>query len=172
MKVEILEAVFAALSRRAHERPALLCGDFNTPQCELSSGEIVTWAQRIDPSGRICLKARIRRGPGDRWDAAERNILSGLRQFGFRDVYRSLHGYAINSPSWVLKRKGVSIGRRFDHLFASDHLKVARCAYLDEWRLTGLSDHSALETEVDLLGSDSWQTSTIPSSLASPTDAV
>ena len=50
IKVEMLEAVLAGLSR-ASSRSRLLCGDFNTPQLELPSGEIVTWAQWVRTSG-------------------------------------------------------------------------------------------------------------------------
>ena len=146
VKIEVLEAVFAGLSRPT-DRPRLLCGDFNIPQRELFSGEIVTWAQRIGPSGQISLKTRFRGGSGLRWDTAERNILSGLQQFGMRDVYRGLHGYKIDASSWVLRRKGTSIVRRFDHLFASEQVHVVRCAYLNEWREGGLSDHAGIEAE-------------------------
>jgi len=146
VKIEVLEAVFAGLSRRTL-RPRLLCGDFNTPQQERPSGEIVTWAQQIGASGQLSLRARFRGGPGLRWDTAERNILSGLQQFGMRDVYRDLHGYEVDASSWVLRRKGNSIGRRFDHLFASEQLHVVRCAYLNEWREADLSDHAGLEAE-------------------------
>ena len=146
VKIEVLEAVFVGLSRGA-DRPRLLCGDFNTPQHEFSSGEIVTWAQRIGTSGQVSLRTHFRGGSGLRWDAAERNILSGLQQFGMRDVYRGLHGYEIDASSWVLRRKGTSIGRRFDHIFASKELHAVRCTYLNEWREVGLSDHAGLEAE-------------------------
>lgn len=143
MKVEMLEAVFAGLSG-ASQKPRVLCGDFNTPQLELPSGEIVTWAQRIRKSGEIVVIPFIRSGPGQRWDLAERNILSGL---GMRDVYRCLHGYDIEASSWVLRRKGATFGRRYDHIFATQLLLTIQSTYLNAWREAGLSDHSALEAE-------------------------
>jgi exonuclease III len=92
-KVEVLEAVYAGLSGLNWNRHTLLCGDFNTPQCELHSGQIVTWAQEMDEaSGRVRLERRIAGGSGLRWDTAERNILSGLQVFGLRDAFRNLHG--------------------------------------------------------------------------------
>jgi exonuclease III len=93
-KVEVLEAVYAGLAGLNWNRHTVLCGDFNTPQCELPSGQIVTWAQEIhDASGGVRLVRRIAGGSGLRWDTAERNILSGLQVFGLRDAFRSLHGY-------------------------------------------------------------------------------
>jgi endonuclease/exonuclease/phosphatase family metal-dependent hydrolase len=44
-KIDVLEALFAGLSARNWNQRTVLCGDFNTPQCELPSGQIVTWAQ-------------------------------------------------------------------------------------------------------------------------------
>ena len=146
IKVEMLEAVFAGLSS-ASQRSRILCGDFNTPQLELTSGEIVTWAQRVRTSGQVVLRARLRGGSGPRWDSAERNILSGLQRFGVQDVYRGLHGYDTEAASWVLRRKHTTIGRRFDHVFATHGLLAFRCTYLNAWREAGLSDHAALEAE-------------------------
>lgn len=143
MKVEMLEAVFAGLSE-ASQKPRVLCGDFNTPQLELPSGEIVTWAQRIRKSGEVALIPLIGRGPGQRWDSAERNSLSGL---GMRDVYRCLHGYYTEAASWVLRRKGASFGRRYEHIFATQHLLTIQSNYLNAWREAGLSDYSALQAE-------------------------
>lgn len=50
-KVEVLEAVYAGLSAGSRAWHTVRCGDFNTPQSELRSGEIVTWAQKVDASG-------------------------------------------------------------------------------------------------------------------------
>ncbi len=150
VKVEVLEAVYAGLSEQTRRRHTVLCGDFNTPQCELSSGEIVTWAQEIDSSKRVRLKTRIRGGLGLRWDTAERNVLSGLQPFGFRDVFRSLHGYQVDACSWMLRRKGLVRGRRFDHVFASERVEPVSCIYLDAWREAGLSDHAAIETVFEM----------------------
>ena len=144
-KVEVLEAVYRGLSRCNWDQHTLLCGDFNTPQCELPSGEIITWAQREDAERRYPLTRRKRGRSGLQWDAAERNILSGLQVFGMRDVFRSLHGYQVEACSWVARRKERVRPRRFDHIFASDQLKTMSCEYLTAWRESGLSDHAAIE---------------------------
>jgi exonuclease III len=144
MKVEVLESVYRCLAR-AGTRPRVLCGDFNTPQWELSSGEVVTWAQRLDASGRVRAMRRKRKGSASRWDAAERNILTGLASFGLRDAFRSLHGYTVDTGSWALRRRDRTVTRRFDHLFASTELRVVQCRYIHEWREAGLSDHSPIE---------------------------
>jgi exonuclease III len=149
VKIEVLEGIFRGLKGRS-QRPRIFCGDLNTPQSETASGDVVTWAQRLSASGRVVLRRRIRGGPGVRWDAAERAILTGLGQSGMTDVFRSFHGYGSSPASWVLRRKDKAIGRRFDHIFASSEFQVVRCSYLHEWRELGYSDHSALEAELEL----------------------
>ena len=85
IKVETLEGIYAGLSGRAG-RPRILCGDFNIPQMEFSTGGIVTWAQRIRETGEVALRKRFRNGDGARWDAAERNIITRLAEYGLPDV--------------------------------------------------------------------------------------
>jgi exonuclease III len=148
-KVAVLEAVYAGLSSLNRERHTVLCGDFNTPKSELPSGEIITWAQHVDSSGRVRLQRRKRHQPGLRWDTAERNILLGIQAFGLRDVFRSLHGYEVDACSWVARHKDVLRPRRFDHIFASKGLKTISCEYLTTWRECGLSDHAAIEAVFD-----------------------
>jgi exodeoxyribonuclease III len=92
---------------------------------------------------------RFRGGPAFRWDAAERNVLCGLSPFGMNDVYRTLHGYEAEAVSWVLVRGGQEVGRRFDHVFASEHFRPLGCTYLEDWRRVGLSDHAAIEAELE-----------------------
>jgi exonuclease III len=144
-KVRVLQAVYAGLSTRRWHRHTVLCGDFNTPQCELPSGQIITWAQYENSDGRYRLARQISGRSGLQWDTAERNILSGLEVFGMRDVFRSLHGYQVEACSWVARRKALVRPRRFDHIFASDTLRTIRCEYLTAWREDGLSDHAAIE---------------------------
>jgi hypothetical protein len=105
----------------------------------------MTWAQEIDEQERVVLCERIHGGSGARWDAAERNVLEGLAKFDLADVYRSLHGYAVHDFSWYLKRKGTTVGRRFDHVFAAACLRPVCCEYLHSFREAALSDHSLLE---------------------------
>ena len=66
------------------------------------------------------------------------------------DAYRRLHGYTREDFSWILKKKALRIGRRFDHAFCSSQFKIIRCEYLHELREQNLSDHSALELDFDL----------------------
>jgi exonuclease III len=165
IKVETLEGIFARLA--CHQaRPRILCGDFNTPMLELDDGCIVTWGQRMTPSGeiRITRKWPMSAGGGlgarstsqragrtesqkpvDRWDRAERAILEGLAEFDLIDAYRLLNGNAARDYSWYWRGKGRRVGRRFDHVFASRQLNPVRCLYIHEWRESGLSDHSAIE---------------------------
>lgn len=144
IKIETLEGIYSGLAR-ASSVPRVLCGDFNTPREETPTGEVVTWAQRITRSGAVVTQRRIRGGDAARWDQAERGILLGLADFGLPDVFRTLHGYGRQDFSWCLIRKGRQVGRRFDHVFASQVLRAQRCEYLHEPRENRLSDHSPLE---------------------------
>lgn len=136
-KIENIEALVAGLPLKR----TILCGDFNCPQSELPDGTIVTWAQKIDSDGHVKQKRRLRGGDGQRWDAAERSLFTDLTERGLVDIYRSLHGFG-DAYSWVLKRNGNEVRRRFDHAFSD--LLVSECVYDHAPRLRGLSDHAAL----------------------------
>lgn len=149
-KAETLEGIYEGLSRKTR-RPRILCGDFNTPQEEFPTGEIVTWAQWVRANGEVVMRKRFRNGDGERWDAAERNIMTGLGKHDLPDVYRMLHGWEARGFSWYPIRKKAEVpGRRFDHVFASRLLKAARCRYLGDARLNGLSDHSPIEVDFSI----------------------
>ncbi len=122
LKAETFEAIFARLARRSR-RPRILCGDFNVPLAEQPDGTIV-------PFGR----------PGRHADA-ELAILRDLGRFDLGDVYRALHGYAVQEFSWCGRVRGY----RLDHIFASRSLNAAECRYLHEFRQARLSDHSPIE---------------------------
>ena len=118
----------------------VVCGDFNTPRRELPSGEVISFAR--DRRGRL----RPERGPD--WDAAELGVVPGLRDLGYSDAYRALHGYEHSEPSWTWNRiAGHSGGWRIDHIFSSAELPAIDCHYHHAWRDEGLSDHSALEAD-------------------------
>jgi len=108
-------------------------------------------------SGAAQIRRRIRGGPGERWDAAERSILTGLAPYDLADVFRRLHGYGVAEFSWRLKRLGKFRDSRFDHVFASATLNPVECRYVHAWRESGLSDHSGLEVvfHAPLLGCSS-----------------
>jgi len=132
-KVRTHEAVAAYLATR-DGTPIVLCGDLNTPRRELADGEVVSFA--YDSAGRL------RAERGERWDRAERALVSGLRRdHGWVDAFRSLHGYGERHASWTFPEdRG---GWRLDHVLVHG-LRPVASAYAHDWRRAGLSDHSAL----------------------------
>jgi endonuclease/exonuclease/phosphatase family metal-dependent hydrolase len=139
VKPETLRAVRQGVEA-ATAAARIVCGDLNTPRRELPTGEVVSFAR--DRDGRL----RSDRGPA--WDAAELGVVPGLRDLGYRDVYREQHGYGRADPSWTWKRiAGHQGGWRLDHIFASTQLRTISCFYHHAWRDLGLSDHSAMEAE-------------------------
>jgi exonuclease III len=141
VKVETLQALRRGLGSPA-AAPRVLCGDLNTPRRELPDGRTISFARDS--------RARLRPERGEEWDAAELGVVPGLRDLGFHDAYRTLHGYASPSPSWTWKRiAGHNGGWRLDHVFVSQELAPLACDYHHDWREQGLSDHSALETDLE-----------------------
>jgi exonuclease III len=134
IKPHTLAALRAGLA--ATTGPRVLCGDFNTPRRESPDGSVISFAR--DSRGRL------RPERGEPWDAAELGIVPGLRDLGFADAFRTVHGYAERQPSWVWSHGG---GWRLDHVFASD-LAVEAAVYHHAWRDDGLSDHSPLEADL------------------------
>jgi exodeoxyribonuclease III len=130
-KIRTHEAVAAHLHDR--DGPAVLCGDLNTPRRELPDGDVLTFAH--DSAGRL------RPERGERWDRAERALVHGLRERGWVDAFRELHGYENREASW--RFAGDRGGWRLDHLLATG-LTPTAAAYAHDWRRAGLSDHSAL----------------------------
>ena len=135
-KIRTHEAVAAHLGA-APPAPRILCGDLNTPRRELPGGDVLTFAR--DSAGRL------RPERGERWDAAERALVHDLRERGWVDAYRALHGYGDRSASWTFS--GDKGGWRLDHVLAYG-LEPVACAYAHEWRTSGLSDHSALVADL------------------------
>ncbi len=130
------EALIAATAQ-----PRIACGDLNTPRRELPDGKVMSFAR--DSRGRL------RPDRGVEWDEAELGIVPGLRDLGYIDAFRSLHGYGKREPSWTWRQiAGHGGGWRLDHIFASPELEPVSCAYHHEWRERGLSDHSALEAQL------------------------
>jgi exonuclease III len=141
VKVETLEAVRHGLATPARA-PRVLCGDLNTPRRELPDGQTISFARDT--------RGHLRPERGRRWDAAELSVVPGLRDLGYRDAYRTLHGYQSRSPSWTWKTiAGHNGGWRLDHIFLSAELRPLACHYHHEWRERGLSDHSALEADLE-----------------------
>jgi exonuclease III len=141
VKVETLRALRRGLAPPARA-PRVLCGDLNTPRRELPDGKTISFA--CDSRGRL------RADRGCDWDAAELSVVPGLREVGYRDAYRALHGYQSASASWTWKAiAGHDGGWRLDHTFLSAELLPVCCEYHHDWREQGLSDHSALETDFE-----------------------
>jgi exonuclease III len=139
-KVRTHEAVAAYLAGSA-DGPRILCGDLNTPRRELADGDVLTFAYDS--------RARLRPERGERWDQAERALVHGLRQRGWVDAYRALHGYDDRSASWTFARdRG---GWRLDHILVTG-LRPVAAAYAHDWRRAGLSDHSALIADLEPQG--------------------
>jgi exodeoxyribonuclease III len=134
-KVRTHEAVAAYLVASG-DGETVLCGDLNTPRRELPDGEVLTFAH--DSAGRL------RPERGERWDRAERALVHGLRERGWVDAFRALHGYGEREASWTFKdNRG---GWRLDHVLARG-LRPVSSAYAHDWRRAGLSDHSPLVVE-------------------------
>jgi exonuclease III len=144
VKPHTLQAVRTGLEL-APRRARVVCGDLNTPRRELETGEVVSFAR--DSRGRL----RPERGP--EWDEAELGVVPGLRELGYRDVFRFLHGYGSREPSWTWRRiSGHGGGWRLDHMFSSAELRPEASVYHHGWRDEGLSDHSALEGDISPVG--------------------
>ena len=136
-KVRTHEAVAAYLAQRP-AGPRILCGDLNTPRRELPDGDVLTFAH--DSAGRL------RPARGERWDRAERALVHDLRERGWVDAFRALHGYEGRHASWTFAQdRG---GWRLDHVLAHGFRPLA-CEYAHEWRRSGLSDHSALVVDLE-----------------------
>jgi exonuclease III len=130
-KVRTHEALFAYLADDGG--PRIVCGDLNTPRRELAEGEVLTFAH--DSAGRL------RPERGARWHAAESALVRTLRDHGWVDAFRSLHGYGERHASWTFARNRG--GWRLDHVLVHG-LRPVASAYAHDWRKLGLSDHSAL----------------------------
>jgi endonuclease/exonuclease/phosphatase family metal-dependent hydrolase len=132
IKVETFEAISYMLARPS-SRHRILCGDLNSPMYESPEGDVVTAAGRHPHLL-------------ERWDTAERSVLTGLAAYDLPDVFRRLHGYDRQDASWVFHtRARRKRAHRLDHVFASAALNATYCDYHHEWRESGLSDHSSIE---------------------------
>jgi exonuclease III len=136
VKPDTLAALRAGLASTSG--PRVLCGDLNTPRREKPDGTVISFARDTHE--------RLREERGIRWDDAELGVVPGLRDLGFSDAFRAVHGYARKEPSWVFPHGG---GWRLDHVFVSAELEPVAATYHHAWRDGGLSDHSALEVELE-----------------------
>jgi exonuclease III len=132
VKVRTLEAVAEYLSAPS-DLPRVLVGDLNTPQYESREGEVSSFARTRS--------GYIRRDYGERHDRAELGIVVGICEHGYRDAFRTLHGYMRRDRSWVYPHR--KMGYRLDHILVRG-LDVEACEYRHDWRDAKLSDHSAI----------------------------
>lgn len=137
VKPDTLAALRAGLEATSGAGGTVLCGDLNTPRREHPDGTVISFARDT--------KERLREERGTRWDDAELGVVPRLRDLGFADAFRALHGYEHREASWTFAQdRG---GWRLDHLLVHGLTPVA-AAYAHEWRRTGLSDHSALVVDL------------------------
>jgi exonuclease III len=134
VKPNTLAALRAGLANTTG--PRILCGDLNTPRREKPDGTVISFARDT--------KERLREERGEPWDSAELGVVPGLRDLGFADAFRALHGYDRKEPSWVFRHGG---GWRLDHVFLSAELEPVAARYHHDWRDSGLSDHSPLDVD-------------------------
>lgn len=132
VKVRTLEAVFAHLAAPS-DIPRVLLGDLNTPRYESRDGEVHSFARTR--------AGNLRPDYGERHDAAELALIVGLREHGFVDAFRFLHGYGRRDRSWLYPNGRT--GYRLDHVVVRG-LDVTACDYLHPWREQRLSDHAAV----------------------------
>ena len=128
----------AAVARRVDERaevPQILCGDFNTPQPEQEGQPIRTFAGRY-PEVR------------EMWD----RLSADLEHPRLRDAYKQVHRAGDPWPySHRVTRSKHPQGRRYDHIYVSDHFTVQACHYKIKWLDEELSDHAAVECGLTLV---------------------
>jgi len=132
VKPDTLAAVREGLA--ATSGPRVLCGDLNTPRREHPDGTVISFARDT--------RERLRPERGERWDSAELGVVPGLRDLGFTDAFAE-----DRQRTWVFSHGG---GWRLDHVFVSAELATRASVYHHAWRDAGLSDHSALEVDVEL----------------------
>ena len=130
-KVLTHEALYAYA--RDRPGPIVIAGDLNTPRRTHEDGTILTFAHTSS--------GNLRPERGERWNAAESALVYTLREeHGWRDEF-------LDQPerTWTFaQNRG---GWRLDHLLTKGVSVTAR-AYAHEWRIDGLSDHSAVVADL------------------------
>ena len=113
--------------------PAIVVGDLNTPRRDLEDGTVLTFAHTS--------KGNVREERGERWVAAERALVQTLKlEHGWHDAFEGAF-----ERTWQYPRfKG---GYRLDHALVHG-VTVAARSYVHDWRLDGLSDHSAVVLDI------------------------
>ena len=139
IKPQTLAAVRAGLEARAG--PRVLCGDLNTPRRESPDGTV--WSFARDGRGRL------REDRAGFWDEAELGVVPGLRELGFADAFRALHGtHRASRAGRGGRSPATPAAGGWTTASARPSCASTACAYHHGWRDSGLSDHSALEAEL------------------------
>jgi exonuclease III len=133
-KVVTLEVVHAHLAAPS-ALPRVLVGDLNTPQYESRDGEVRTFARTRT--------GNLRAAFDERHDLAELALVTGLREHGYADAFRAVHGYEARDRSWAYPSLPERAGYRIDHVIVRG-IEVEACEYVHAWRRDGLSDHSGM----------------------------
>ena len=85
---------------------------------------------------------------GKAWDEGERAVLVGLpKELGMPDVFRATHPRA-PGHTWAPHGRE-HLGRRLDHIFASEDLEPTRRRHISSWRAPGISDHSPIDVSFE-----------------------
>jgi len=134
IKLDLLSGIYHALALPT-DRLRILCGDFNTPQEEKSTGEIITWGYDFNKN-----KGSYRLARADQHEA-EWRVLRGLAAYNLPDAYRLIHRYGSSESAKV----GSWRKYRFDHIFASQTLAAQSVTYLHMLNAQRLSDHVPIE---------------------------
>lgn len=81
----------------------------------------------------------------------DRDTRVRMTEHGYRDAFRTLHGYSRRDRSWLYPNG--RMGYRLDHILVRG-LAVAACEYRHDLRERRLSDHSAIWADLrDFLSS-------------------
>jgi endonuclease/exonuclease/phosphatase family metal-dependent hydrolase len=134
IKLDLLCGIYSALANPT-DQLRILCGDFNTPREEKTTGEIITWGYDYDKEQGIYYLT----DPDQ--DEVERRVLQGLADYNLPDVYRLFHGYENGEAKKVWSWKSY----RYDHIFASKALSIQNINYLYKIYEQRLSDHVPIE---------------------------
>jgi exonuclease III len=130
-KVLTHEALYAYAKDRPG--PIVIAGDLNTPRRTHEDGTILTFAHTT--------KGELRPERGERSNAAESALVYTLRaEHGWRDEF-------LDDPqrTWTFRENRG--GWRLDHLLTKGVTVTSR-AYAHDWRLAGMSDHSAIVADL------------------------
>lgn len=158
IKIDTFEAlargIEATLDRTSpHGSPPLiLAGDFNEPQAVLGDGTIIPFTMKEVSPGEWEAKGDLRGAggrayPRQRWVDGVKSILGEQPVGQLQHVVRVTEG----PTSWHTTHRVRGLDRYFDHLLVSAHWRVLRSGLDHAVREHGVSDHSLLWADVELV---------------------